>query len=204
VEHRVLSLTLLGIGAMRSPRFAPAGLLLEWPEHRVMIDGGPGAAPTGPLDAWLVTDIHSELIAAIRRLGRELGVVPKVSTAEAGEVRIEPRPVTHTSHAAYGYLIGAGNRTAVWAPEFWEFPGWASGADLVFADAAGWRSPIRFAHGTGGHAAVLPTAVVAKDRGVRRLVYAHVGRPTIRALDAGEAPSFGEFGIEGATYRLDY
>jgi hypothetical protein len=46
----------------------------------------------------------------------------------------------------------------VWAPEFWEFPGWARGADLMFADAAGWQRPIRFARGVGGHAAVSATA----------------------------------------------
>jgi hypothetical protein len=36
--------------------------------------------------------------------------------------------------------------------------------------------------------------------GVRRLVVARLGRPTIRAMDAGRTPSFGEFGTEGAIY----
>jgi hypothetical protein len=49
-------LTLLGVGAMASPRYAPAGLLVECGTVRVMLDGGPGAAPTGRLDAWLLTD----------------------------------------------------------------------------------------------------------------------------------------------------
>lgn len=35
-----------------------------------MIDGGPGAAPRGELDAWLVTNERAELIAGIRRLAR--------------------------------------------------------------------------------------------------------------------------------------
>ena len=31
---------------------------------------------------------------------------------------------------------------------------------------------------------------------------AHIGRPTIRALDAGERPPFGEVGRDGAVYAL--
>lgn len=90
----------------------------------------------------------------------------------------------------------------MWAPEFWEFPTWAAGADLMFADAAGWSRPIRFRGGVGGHAAALDTAEAARRAGVGHLVLAHVGRPTIRALDAGEAPPFGEIGREGADYLL--
>jgi len=64
----VLRLTLLGVGAMNSPRYAPAGLLAEHEGARVAIDGGPGAAPDGPLAAWLVTDERAELIAARKEI----------------------------------------------------------------------------------------------------------------------------------------
>ena len=70
---------------MNSPRYAPAGLLAEHADVRVAIDGGPGAAPTAPLDAWLVTDERAELIRALRRLAEEHGLVPRVgSIAPAG------------------------------------------------------------------------------------------------------------------------
>ena len=69
-----------------------------------------------------------------------------------------------------------------------EFPSWAAGADLMFAEAAGWARPIRFAKGTGGHAPALEVAEQAARHGVRRLVFAHIGRPAIAALDAGHAP----------------
>jgi hypothetical protein len=72
----------------------------------------------------------------------------------------------------------------------------------MFAEAAGWNRPIRFAKGVGGHSTTLEVARKAEQCGVRRLVFAHVGRPTIRAIDAGERPPFGEFGIEGRVYRL--
>ncbi len=50
-------LTPLGVGAMNSPRFAPAGLLLRCAGHRAAFDGGPGSEPpSGRLSAWLVTD----------------------------------------------------------------------------------------------------------------------------------------------------
>jgi hypothetical protein len=57
-------LVTLGVGAQNSPRYAPAGLLVAHGGVRVMIDGGPGAVPSAGLDAWLVTDMRSELIAA--------------------------------------------------------------------------------------------------------------------------------------------
>jgi hypothetical protein len=72
----------------------------------------------------------------------------------------------------------------------------------MFADAAGWRRPIRFRGGVGGHAAVLDTVERAREHGVRRLVLAHIGRPTIRALESGTPVPYGEVGREGCEYVL--
>jgi hypothetical protein len=199
-EDGPASFTLLGVGAMNSPRYAPAGLLIERGHVRVAIDGGPGAEPDGPLAAWLVTDQHAELIAALRRLAAARGLVPEVGAYRAGGLDIAPHPVVHTSHPTCGYLIEADGRRIVWAPEFLEFPAWAAGADLMFADAAGWARPIRFARGAGGHAPALAVAEQAARHGVRRLVFAHIGRPAIAALDAGQVPPFGEIGAEGGRY----
>ena len=194
-------LTLLGVGAMNSPRFAPAGLLVEYGDSRVMLDGGPGAEPSAPLNAWLVTDARAELIRQIRERASVLGVVPAVERyTGVGSLEIAPRRVEHTSHPTYGYLIAAEGRRIAWAPEFWRFPGWAAKADLLFADAAGWDRPIRFARGVGGHVAAVAMAEEARRRGVRRLVLAHIGRPTIRAMDAGKRPPFGTYGRDGGTY----
>lgn len=205
MERTPLRLRLVGIGAMASPRFAPAGLVIEAHAGVVLLDGGPESAPpapAAPLAAWLVTDVHAELIAGIRRAAREAGLTPRVAEYAAGGLLVEPLPVQHTSHPTWGYRIRWAGRTAVWAPEFATFPAWAAGADLMFADAAGWSRPIRFRGGVGGHAAVLDTARAARDARVGRLVFAHLGRPTIRALDAGDSPPFGEIGIEGADYEL--
>jgi hypothetical protein len=193
-------MTLLGIGAMASPRYRPAGLLVEYAAARVMLDGGPRAAPRGPLDAWLVTDAHGELMPGIRRLAKRRRIEPKVSRFARGKLTIAPRRVVHTSHPAFGYLIRGPRKTVVWAPEFYRFPRWARGADLMFADAAGWSRPIRFTGGVGGHAAALDVARRARRARVRRLVFAHVGRPTLRALDRGEAFPFGELGKENHVY----
>jgi hypothetical protein len=195
-----MRLTLLGIGAMASPRYGPAGVLVEYASARVMIDGGPGACPSGRLDEWLVTDAFGELMPAIRRLARRRGVEPAVKRFARGRFSIEPRRVVHTSHAAFGYLIRAPRKTAVWAPEFYRFPRWARNADLLFAEAAGWSRPIRFAGGVGGHAAALDVARSARRFKVKRLVFAHVGRPTLRALDAGASLPFGELGKENQAY----
>jgi hypothetical protein len=197
-----LRLTLLGVGAMRSPRYLPAGLLVEYRGRRIAIDGGPEARIGGRLDAWLVTDERSELRSELRDAARRRGLAFGVSAFTAGRLRLEPRPVVHTSHPAFGYAIEAAGRRAVWAPEFWTFPGWAADADLMFAEAAGWNRPIRFAGGVGGHMAALEVAREARARGVKRLVFAHIGRPSIRARDAGESPAFGEWGDDGRSYRL--
>jgi len=194
--------TLLGIGAMNSARYAPAGLLIEHGQARVAIDGGPGAEPDGPLAAWLVTDQHAELIRQLRRLAAAHGLTPAVGTFRGSGLTITPYAVVHTSHPTYGYLIEASGTRTAWAPEFLEFPPWAAGADLMFAEAAGWERPIRFAKGTGGHAPALEVAEQAARHGVRRLVFAHIGRPAIAALDAGHVPPFGEIGVEGGLYTV--
>jgi hypothetical protein len=185
-------LVTLGVGAQASPRHAPAGLLVVHAGVRVMIDGGPGAAPAGRLDAWLVTDEQSELIAAIRALARARGLVPRAGRFERDGVRIVARSVAHTRHPTFGYRIEGAGVTVVWAPEFWKFPPWARGADVMFAEAAAWNRPIRFAGGVGGHLDVLTIARAARRLGVKRLVFAHIGRPTLRALDRGRVPPFGE------------
>jgi Beta-lactamase superfamily domain len=195
-------LTLLGVGAMNSPRYRPAGLLVSSVCGSVMLDGGGGAVPGQPVDAWLVTDLRAELIGDVRRLCAAWGLTPAVTDWLCAGIRIRPQPVVHTAHPTFGYLIETGAGRAVWAPEFWQFPDWASGADLMFADASGWNRPIRFARGAGGHAAVRDTAEQARQRGVRRLVFAHIGRPSIRAQDSGAQPPYGEWGVEGTTYPL--
>jgi hypothetical protein len=167
---------------------------------RVVIDGGPGAEPAGSVAAWLVTDQHAELISQLRRLAAARGLDITAGPYRTSGLDITPHPVVHTSHPTCGYLIEASSRRVVWAPEFLEFPAWAAGADLMFADAAGWARPIRFARGAGGHAPALAVAEQAARHGVRRLVFAHIGRPTIAALDAGQLPPFGEIGAEGGRY----
>jgi hypothetical protein len=196
--------TLLGVGAMNSPRYSPAGLLVEYGPVRVTIDGGPGAESAVPPAAWLVTDERAELIPELRRLAAAYGLSPSVRAYYADGLAITPQSVVHTSHPAYGYLIEASAARIVWAPEFLEFPFWAAGADLMFAEAASWARPIRFAKGAGGHAPVLEVAGQAVRHGVRRLVFAHIGRPTITALEKGLVPPFGEIGTEGATYTADH
>lgn len=193
--------TPLGIGAAASPRFPPAGLLIEHRRSRVALDGGPNAEPDGRLDSWLVTDERAELMPAIRRAARALGVEPVVGSFEADDLLVEPHLVVHTSHPSFGYVIRAAGLMVVWAPEFLRFPDWAARSDLMFAEAAGWSRPIRFARGAGGHASLVEVAGAARANGVRRLVFAHLGRPTLRELDRGERPPFGEIGQVGRTYR---
>jgi hypothetical protein len=197
-----MRLVTLGVGAAASPRYAAAGLLVARRGVRVMLDGGPGAEPAGRVDAWLVTDERAELRSQLRRLAAERGLHPHAGSFQHGALRIDARPVVHTSHPSFGYLIQAPEGTVVWAPEFLEFPGWARGAGLLFAEAAGWERPIRFAGGVGGHLHVPAVAEAARRHRVGRLVFAHIGRPTIRAIDRGERPTFGEFAHDGQVFRL--
>lgn len=194
-----MRLELLGVGAMRSPRFAPAGLLVSAEGRRIAIDGDAGLS-VGSLDAWLLTDDRAELASRIRRRAAELGLAACAMRYSHQALELRPRRVAHTNHPAYAYDIRWRGRRIVWAPEFWRFPRWAAGADLFFAEAAGWSRPIAFAGGIGGHASALDVSRAARRLRVRRLVFAHIGRPTIRAIDAGVRPPFGEFGRDGARY----
>lgn len=104
-----LRLTLTGVGAMASPRFAPAGLLVEYDGIRVVLDGGgdPGSFPAA-VDGWLVTDERSELIREIRELARERGAGAGVERFSTRGLTLDPMPVIHTSHPTFGYSIRRG------------------------------------------------------------------------------------------------
>jgi ribonuclease BN (tRNA processing enzyme) len=108
--------------------------------------------------------------------------------------------VAHTNHPTFGYLIEVTGAKVVWAPEFVRFPPWTKGADLMFAEAAGWDRPIRFAGGVGGHMAALAVANAARRARVKRLVFAHIGKPTLRALAQGLRPPFGELARDGQVF----
>jgi hypothetical protein len=197
-----MRLVTLGVGAQNSPRYAPAGLLVSHRGVRVMIDGGPGAEPGGRVHAWLVTDARAELISQLRRLADRHRLKPVADSFQRGDLLVDLLPVAHTSHPTYGCQVRVGRLRVVWAPEFFEFPHWAAGADLMFAEAASWNRPIRFAGGVGGHLDLLTVAAQAQRYGVLRLVFAHIGRPTIRALDRGERPPYGEFAHDGQIFWL--
>lgn len=150
-----------------------------------------------------MTDAHSELMHEIRALARRHGLEPEVGPFSRGaSFSVTPLPVAHTSHPTFGYRLDIEGKRVAWAPEFFEFPAWIDDFDLVFAEAAGFEHPIRFAGGVGGHASAMSVADEARRRGVKQLVFAHVGRPTIRAIDSGKRPSFGELGHDGQAFIL--
>lgn len=196
-----MRLTTVGVGALASPLYAPAGLLVSHCGARVMIDGGPGAEPPRRVDVWLVSDERSELRVELRRLAQVHGLPePRVATFQRRGLVVTPKPVVHTNHPTYGYSLRAGNVRVVWAPEFFRFPFWARGADLMFAEAAGWNRPIRFVGGAGGHMPVMDVAAAARRAHVKRLVFAHIGRPTLRAMKDGLRPPFGELARDGQIF----
>ena len=186
---------------MNSPRYQPAGLLVQHGKMSLVIDGG-GKVPKHELAVWLVTDEQGELIREIRKASQKIGLDPKVTTYSSGQLSIRPHSVVHTSHNTYGYTIEANGKKIVWAPEFLRFPRWAKAADLMFAEAAAWNRSIFFRGRVGGHASVEQVASSAQNYSIKRLVYAHIGRPTIRAIDSGKHAVFGEFGREGDIYVI--
>jgi hypothetical protein len=113
-----LRLTLLGVGAMNSPRYPPAGLLVRYRRRQVMLDGGPGAESAGQLAAWLVSDERGELRRELRALSAARGLYPSVAAISIADLVIEPHPAAHTSHPTWGYLLRLPMASAVWAPEF--------------------------------------------------------------------------------------
>jgi hypothetical protein len=184
----VSRLILLGIGTADSSRFAPVGLLLEYGHVRVGIDGGPGSEPADNIDAWLVRDEHGPLQAELLRIARETRMPePTVMPYQHGPLKIEPMAVA--GHL-YGYRIVVGHHIAAWVPETPELPPWTEAADLVFAD------------GSAGVPHTQELARAAKRLRVQRLVLVRLGAAALTAVDAGEQPSYGEWGEEGRKYRM--
>jgi hypothetical protein len=181
-------LILLGVGAVGSSRYAPAGLLLEYGHVRAGFDGGPGSEPPENIHAWLVCDVHSGFQPERRRIAHESAMPePVVAPYDHPPLRIEPMPLTSF---VYGYRITAGHRVGVWTPVIEEFPAWATGADLMLAD------------GTDGQMSLGDIAAEAKRLQIRRLVFARLGDAAVTAMDEGKRPPFGEWGEEGRAYRL--
>jgi hypothetical protein len=50
--------------------------------------------------------------------------------------------------------------------------------------------------------AALDVARHARQHRVKRLVFAHIGRPSLRAIDAGCHLPFGEWGQPGRSYQI--
>lgn len=63
-----LRLTLLGAGAIELASLPAAGLLVRYQRRQVMLDGGPGAEPSGRLVAGLVNDERSPAAGRIAHL----------------------------------------------------------------------------------------------------------------------------------------
>ena len=196
-----MRLVTLGVGAMNSPRFAPAGLLVAHRGVRVMIDGGPGAEPPERLDAWLVTDERAELMAEIRRSAAARGLLPcagsfRSSVAHRGQAGRPHQPrrlwLPHPSGRPHGHLgPGILSIPAVGAPGRSHVRGGlcVESSDPVCRRGRGPRRRVTIAE-------------AARRWGVRRLVFAHVGRPTLWALAQGATPPFGEFAVDGQVFLV--
>ena len=54
----------------------------------------------------------------------------------------------------------------------------------------------------GGQMDLSSAAAAARAHRVRRLVFAHIGRPVLSAIDRGETPPFGQFARDGQVFRI--
>lgn len=123
-----------------------------------------------------------------------------MDAVQAQDLLIQPRPVRHTSHPTVGYELQTAGQTVVWPPGFWKFSSWARAADLMFAEAAGWDRPIAFAGGSVGNWTWCTSPRRLRSWGAA-LVFARLGRPTIRVLDRGPA-ALREVARDGQVFYL--
>ena len=90
-----LRLTLLGAGAMNSPRYPPAGLLARYRRQQIMLDGGPGAEPARSQPGWSAT--------------------PKASCAASCARSLKPVACNHASRPSQWPTLSS-NRTGLPTP----------------------------------------------------------------------------------------
>jgi hypothetical protein len=172
-EH-LPKLTFIGTGALKSKRTG-AALLINTPTKRVQIDAQSPQDIKHP-DELLITDPKAWNARAAKKEG---GTVRKIQLAD---LTIEPKPVKHTSHPVFGYLIKSKTKTVAYAPEFWKIPKWAKGADVLIADGSSWSRPIIFKGKVGGHVAAKELVDQAKSMGIKRIILTHIGKNTEHAL----------------------
>lgn len=187
-----LKLTLVGTGALESPRKDEC-LLVEFGKEKVLIDAGPDikAKDLPKLTGLLVCDPESGFMKDAKRIGQHFGLIPQVKKFDKDGLRIEPFEVKHTKHKTYAYIIKAEGKTIVYAPEFFVFPKkQISKADLAICEGSTWSRPIVFTGKVGGHAAVLDTYKKCKALGIP-VIFTHIGKPTEKNLDKAK-----EMGIE--------
>lgn len=168
----------VGTGALDSPR-RDASLMVVSGDEAVLFDAGKDIqtkhVPKAP-SIILVTDPQENSKEA-KRLAEGFGV--EVAHGDWGGKDIDVRAfrVTHTGHDVYGYLIRMSDLTIAYVPEFWKFPSEVANADIGIFDGSAYDRPIAFAGGKGGHAAILDTLIEAHQRGVKRTIFTHVGKP---------------------------
>lgn len=202
-EREDLRLTLVGTGAMDSPR-KDESLLVSYKGFNVLIDAGEKikAKHLPKLDSVLVCDDESRYMKDAKRIGEAFDLVPGVAEFHADGLEIIPFPVKHTSHKTYGYRIEAQGKTAIYAPEFYVFPlSEVENADVAILEGSAWNRPITFTGSVGGHAAMLDTWEKAKKAGIKRIIFTHIGKPVEENLE--EAKEMGiEIGEDGQVIEV--
>ena len=154
--------------------------------------GGPGAEPHGSLDAWLVTDERAELIPAIRPLAAARDSGPRAAGFERNGLAHRDAPPWST-RIIRPAATGSGRRGTASSglPSSTSFPDGRVAPTSCSRGRPHGTIRSDWPGGVGGHMDV-GVAREARRLGVKRLVFAHIGRPALRALARGERLPFGE------------
>lgn len=201
-------LAIIGTGAMDSPR-KDESLMIAYKLKHVLIDAGKDIKakdlPVKTLHRILLCDPESRYVKDAKRLAKQFKILdpPGVGEWILEDLSITPFEVKHTNHKTYGYKIMIDKKKIIYAPEFYEFPAReAKDADLAILEGSAWDKSIDFVGGVGGHAPILETWKKAKDAGVKKILFTHIGKPVERNLDKAK-----ELGIDiahdGQKLKLD-
>ena len=173
----------IGTGAMNSPR-KDSSVWIQKGKEAILVGTSPEIKkddlPKKP-NAIFITSNDSEDRNAGEKLAEETGAeLINGKDWSGANFKVEHHKVTHTARSdTFGYVIFIDGKKIAVFPEFYKLPKEAiKDSDIAILDGSSLSRDIIFTGHTGGHKAALDSLKEAKDIGIKKVYFVHIGETT--------------------------